>query len=102
MWKVLILASGEAAGSSTVLVCEGDFGCTTVAMLRMPMVERSAGRTAVKARVVRRAAIVIVEGSGLISVSSDVKVLRGRCAQSLEQGTIELCKMRQGCFRLQL
>jgi len=102
MWKVLILASGEAAGSSTVLVCEGDFGCTTVAMLRMPMGDRSAGRTAVKARVVRRAAIMRVEGSGLISVSSNARVVRGRCAQSLEEGTIELCAMSKGRFRLQL
>ncbi len=93
MWKVLILASGEAEGSRTVLVCEGDFGCTTVAMLRMPMGERSAGQTGVKARVVRRAAIVRVEGSGPISVSSNVKVMIGLCLFECEGYDRALCSI---------
>jgi hypothetical protein len=63
MWKVLILASGEVAGSLIVLVCEGE---TTLAMVRIVMGERSEGRMAVKARVVRRAAIVKVEGSVMV------------------------------------
>jgi hypothetical protein len=71
-------------------------------MLRMPMGERSAGRTAVKARVMKRTTIVKVEGSGLISVSSNVRVVKGRCAQSFEEETIELCAMSRGRFRLQL
>ena len=64
MWNVLIFESASAAGSLTVVVCDGGTAPdvavpVTVAMVRVRIWDLKAGRVAANRReVVRRAAIV--------------------------------------------
>lgn len=100
MWNVLILDSGSAAGSFTVVVCVGGTAPVVVAPVAVAIVRiwnLKTGRVAAKSReVLRRAAIVEgrVDDAGQLccSLTSMKKSDAGSwAAQSIEYGN------RRGC-----